>query len=595
MASETVHPETVAGLARTAATRYADRTALRFKQDGEWREQTFAEVGAAVEEIGLGLLAIGLEPGDRVAILANTRAEWSLVSLAVSAAGCVVVPVYPTNSPEECEWVVGNSGARAVVCENESQLAKIEQVRGALGELRHTIGIEPGGGELSLDELRERGRAGGDADELRRRQDAIGPDDAYTFIYTSGTTGPPKGCVLTHRNAASIGTAVQQLDFIHGGDVSYLYLPLAHVFALTVQLGSFEAGTAIVYFGGDTRQIIPELTETKPTYLPSVPRIFEKLYAMATAQASKGSAEDRERFFGAIKVGVKVRRLQAAGQDVPPELADAFAGAEEQIFAPVRALFGGRVRQAVSGAAPIAPEILEFFYACGVPVLEGWGMTETTGIGTVNTVDALKFGTVGRPIPGVEVRIAEDDGEVLLRGPNLFREYWQNPEASAETIVDGWLHTGDIGELDEDGFLKITGRKKDIIITAGGKNLTPANLENDLKQSRWVSHAVMHGDRRPFPVALVTLDEEEILPWAREQGLPEDVGALAEREEVHALIQADLDKANAKYAQVEQIKKFVILGHDLSQETGELTPTLKVKRNVVNDKYAEVFEGLYAR
>ena len=249
----------------------------------------------------------------------------------------------------------------------------------------------------------------------------------------------------------------------------------------------------------------------------------------------------------------------------------------------------------MSGAAPIAPEILEFFYACGVPVLEGWGMTETTGIGTVNTVDALKFGTVGRPIPGVDVRIADEDGEVLLRGPNLFKGYWQNPEASAEAIVDGWLHTGDIGEIDEDGFLKITGRKKDIIITAGGKNLTPANLENDLKQSRWVSHAVMHGDRRPFPVALVTLDEEEIVPWAREQGLPEDVAALAGREEVQALIQVDLDRANAKYAQVEQIKKFVILGHDLSQETGELTPTLKVKRNVVNDKYAEVFEGLYAR
>jgi long-chain acyl-CoA synthetase len=595
MASETVHPETVAGLARTAATRYPERTALRFKQDGEWREQTFADVGAAVEEIALGLVALGLQAGDRVAILANTRAEWSLVSLGASAAGCVVVPVYPTNSPEECEWVVGNSGARAIVCENESQLAKIERVRGALGELRHTIGIEPGGGELSLDDLRERGRSAGDAEELRRRQDAVEPDDAFTFIYTSGTTGPPKGCVLTHRNAASVGAAVQHLDFIHGGDVSYLYLPLAHVFALTVQLGSFEAGTAIVYFGGDTRQIIPELTETNPTYLPSVPRIFEKLYAMATAQASKGSAEDRERFFGAIKVGVKVRRLQESGQDVPPELADAFAGAEERIFAPVRGLFGGHVRQAVSGAAPIAPEILEFFYACGVPVLEGWGMTETTGIGTVNTVDAMKFGTVGRPIPGVEVRIADEDGEILLRGPNLFRGYWQNPEATAETIVDGWLHTGDIGELDEDGFLRITGRKKDIIITAGGKNLTPANLENDLKQSRWVSHAVMHGDRRPFPVALVTLDEEEIIPWAREQGLPEDVGALAERDEVHALIQADLDRANAKYAQVEQIKKFVILGHDLSQETGELTPTLKVKRNVVNDKYAEVFEGLYAR
>jgi long-chain acyl-CoA synthetase len=595
MASETVHPQTVAGLARMAVNRYGERTALRFNQDGEWREQTFAEVATVVDEIALGLVALGLGAGDRVAILANTRAEWSHASLAVSAAGGVVVPVYPTNSPEECEWVIGNSGALTVVCENEGQLAKIEQVRGALPDLRHTIGIDAGGGELTLDELRERGRASGDADELRRRQDAVAPDDAYTFIYTSGTTGPPKGVVLTHRNAASIGAAVQDLDFIHEGDLSYLYLPLAHVFALTVQLGSFEAGTAIIFFGGDTRQIIGELTETSPTYLPSVPRIFEKLYAMATAQADAGSPSDREQFFGAIQVGVKVRRLQEAGHDVPPELADAFAAAEERIFAPVRKLFGGRVRQAVSGAAPIASEILEFFYACGVPVLEGWGMTETTGIGTVNTVDALKFGTVGRPIPGVEVRIAEEDGEILVRGPNVFREYWQNPEATAEALVDGWLHTGDLGTIDDEGFLHITGRKKDIIITAGGKNLTPANLENDLKQSRWVSQAVMHGDRRPFPVALVTLDEEEILPWARDHGLPEDVGALAEHDDVRALIQADLDRANAKYAQVEQIKKFTILDHDLSQETGELTPTLKVKRNVVNDKHADVFEALYAR
>jgi long-chain acyl-CoA synthetase len=593
--TDVVLAETVAGLARTAAERYGDKTALRFKRDGEWQELSFNEVSKTVNEIALGLIDLGVAPGDRVAILADTSPEWTLASFAVWAAGGVVVPIYPTNSPEECEWVAGNSGARAVICDSPEQLAKIEQVRGALPELQYTIGTREGAGEMTIDDLRERGRRSGDVEELRRREAAVTPDDAFIFIYTSGTTGPPKGVVLTHRNGAMIGVIVQELDFVREGDVSYLYLPLAHVFALTVQIGSFEAGTVIVYFGGDTRQIIPELTETNPTYLPSVPRIFEKLYAMATAQAEKGSPEQRQQFYEAIELGVKVRELQRQGQQLPPQLQEPFDEADKRIFAPVRGLFGGRIRQAVSGAAPIAPEILRFFYACGVPVLEGWGMTETTAVGTVNTLDHIKFGTVGRPVPHCEVRIAEEDGEILLRGPNIFREYWKNPEATAETLVDGWLHTGDVGELDDEGYLKITGRKKDIIITAGGKNLAPANLENDLKQSRWISQAVMHGDRRPFPVALVTLDEEEIMPWARERGLPEDLGALATNEDVRALIQADLDRANAKYAQVEQIKKFTILDRDLSQETGELTPTLKVKRNVINDKFAELFEGMYSR
>ena len=271
----------------------------------------------------------------------------------------------------------------------------------------------------------------------------------------------------------------------------------------------------------------------------------------------------------------------------------AFAQADEQMFGRVRTLFGGEIKQAVTGAAPIAAEILEFFYACGVPVLEGWGMTETTAVGTVSTLDHLKFGTVGRPMPGVEMKIADSDQEILLRGPNIFREYWRNPEATAETLVDGWLHTGDVGEVDAEGYLKITGRKKDIIITAGGKNLTPANIENDLKQSRFISHAVMHGDRRPYPVALITLDPEEILPWAQENGLPQDMAQLAASDEVRAIVQAELDRANANYAQVEQIKKFTILDRDLSLDEGELTPTLKVKRNVVNDRYTELFDSLY--
>jgi long-chain acyl-CoA synthetase len=584
--------KTVASLPGSAAERFAANTAARYRENGEWRELSYADAGKAIEELALGLAELGIEPGDRVCILANTRLEWTLASYAISAAGAVIVPVYPTNSPKECAWVAGNSGAKAIIVEDEGQRQKIDQVRDELPELEHVIGIEQGAGEMTLDELRERG-ASGESSELAKRQDNVAPDDAWIIIYTSGTTGPPKGVVLTHRNAMQVCHIVEVLEFVKPDETTYLYLPLAHIFALLTQLASYDQGTTIVYFSGDTKQILAEVIETKPTYLPSVPRIFEKLYAAATKMQENASPEDKERFRQAIKLGVEVRRRRQRGESVPEEMQAQFDQADEQIFSKVRQLFGGDVRQAVSGAAPIAPEILEFFYAAGVPVMEGWGMTETTGVGTVGTLDDFNFGTVGKPLPGVEIRIAEEDGEILMRGPNVFREYWKNPEATADTLIDGWLHTGDLGELDDEGYLKITGRKKDIIITAGGKNLTPANIENDLKQCPFISQAVMYGDRKPYPVALVTLDPEEILPWAKEHGLPEDLGALAEDEQVQEMIQRELDRANSHYAQVEQIKKFEILDHDLSIDSGELTPTLKVKRNVVYDRYGDLFESMY--
>jgi long-chain acyl-CoA synthetase len=583
---------TVAALPSSAAERFGDRTAARYKRDGNWQERTYGEVGQAIDELALGLIDLGVELGDRVCILAETRLEWTLASFAISAAGATMVPIYPTNSPRECEWVAGNSGAKAVIVENEGQLGKIAEVRGQLPDLEHVIGIDGGVGDLSLDQLRERGR-GRDTSELAERQNRIDPNDACTFIYTSGTTGPPKGVVLTHRNAISVCEAVEELAFVAEEETTYLYLPLAHVFALVTQLASYDQGTTLVYFGGDTKQILAEIAETQPTYLPSVPRIFEKLYAAASQTQDQASPEDQERLKQAIMLGVEVRRRMNRGEEVPDELRKPFEQADEQIFSRVRALFGGHVRQAVSGAAPIAPEILEFFYAAGVPVLEGWGMTETTAIGTVATLDHFKFGTVGRAVPGVEIRIAED-GEILMRGPNIFREYWKNPEATAETLIDGWLYTGDLGELDDEGYLKITGRKKDIIITAGGKNLTPANIENDLKQNRFISQAVMYGDRKPYPVALITLDPEEVLPWAKERGLPEEIKALADTDEIKQMIQAELDRANSHYAQVEQIKKFAVLDHDLSIDRGELTPTLKVKRNVIYERYGDLFESMYS-
>ena len=593
MAEARLIAETVAALPGSATERFAENTLARFKVDGEWQEMSYEEAGKAIRELALGLVDLGIETGDRVCILANTRVEWVLAMYAVSAAGAVVVPIYPTNSPKECQWVLGNSGAKAVICEDEEQRKKVEQVRGELDDLEHVIGLSQEAGELSLDELRERA-SGHDESELAERQDKIDPADPFIIIYTSGTTGPPKGVVLTHANAMSVCKVCEELEFVKPEEVAYLYLPLAHVFGLTVPLATFDQGTTIVFFGGDTKKILEEVMETKPTYLPSVPRIFEKLYTAAMKMLEQMPEDEQAQARQAIKLGVEVRNARERGEDVPKEKEEAFQQADEKLFKRVRDLFGGRIRQAITGAAPIAPEILEFFYAAGVPVLEGWGMTETTAIGTVNLLDQIKFGTVGRAVPGDEIKIAEEDSEILIKGPNIFKEYWCNEEATAETLVDGWLHTGDVGELDDDGFLKITGRKKDIIITAGGKNLTPSNLENDLKQATFISQAVMYGDRKPYPVVLVTLDPEEIVPWAKEQGLPEDLGELAEHEEVQKMVEKELERANSNYAQVEQAKKVKILDHDLSIDSGELTPTLKVKRNVVYERYEELFESMYS-
>jgi long-chain acyl-CoA synthetase len=579
---------TIADLLPLAAEKHADRPAVRIKRDGAWHQVSFAEVGEIVREIGLGLIAAGIEHGERVCILANTRPEWTYCDFAISTAGGVVVPIYPTNSPEECEWVAGNSEAAAIVCEDAGQVAKIVEVRERLVNLRTIIAIDPSGDvadAIALDDLRARGRER-DPAELRSRTEAVGPDDPFTIIYTSGTTGPPKGCVLSHGNYRDVLNMSERIGVVQGGELTYLYLPLAHAFALLIQLLSFDMGSEIAYFSGDSKQIIPELAEVKPTYFPSVPRIFEKLYTLVTANA------DPEQLRQAVQLGMKVRTMEAEGKEVGPELRDAYTLADEQLFSKVRAAFGGRLRQAVTGAAPIAQEILEFFFACGVPVLEGYGMTETSTVATYSTIENHRFGTVGRALPGVEAKIA-DDGELLLRGPNIFQGYYKMQDASFGAIEDGWLHTGDVASIDEDGYISITGRKKDIIITAGGKNLTPANIENDLKQSRWISQAVMHGDRRPFPVILVTLDPEEIVQFARKNGLSEDIPSLSRDSKVHELIQGVIDQANSKYAQVEQVKKFAILDHDLSQEGGELTPTLKVKRNVVNEKYRGVFDSLY--
>ena len=565
--------QTIADIVKLAAERAPDSVALKHKVGDEWRDISYADLGDAVKEIALGLADLGIEKGDRVSILSHTRPEWTFANFGILASGAASVSIYQTNSPEEVHYVADHSESTALFAEDAEQLEKIRKIRDDLPHLEHVIAFESDGSDdhISLDQLRERGRQHSD-DEYESRVADVTPDDVCLYIYTSGTTGPPKGCILTHGNYRRVLDMTLEMGVLGEDELVYLFLPLAHAFAVLIQFGAIDLGSSIAYWEKDPQKIVPNLMEVKPTYFPSVPRIFEKIYQLATS-----NAPDKEQLQQAVQLGMKVRLAQQRGEDVPAELMEKFEEADKALYQNVRNIFGGQIRQCVTGAAPIAPEILEFFYACGVPVMEGYGMTETSTIATGQTPDDFRFGSIGKPLPGVEIKIA-DDGEILLRGDNIFQGYYKNDEASKEALEGGWLHTGDLGRIDEDGFVYISGRKKDIIITAGGKNITPANLENGIKQNQHVSQCVVVGDRRPYLVALVTLDPEV---------------ATEETSEIRESIQQTVDEVNSKVGPVEQIKYFAILPQDLSQETGELTPTMKVKRNVVHEKFADVIDSLY--
>ena len=590
-ASAGVGSKTIADLLPKSVAKYGATRAVMFKDDsGHWVSRSYNEVGEVVKKLSLGLMALGIEKGDKVAILGNTRPEWTYFDFAALTAGATVVPIYQTNSPEECEYVLENSDAVAVIVEDEEQLEKIRAIRDRCPKLQHVIRMTgKGGGAVSEGELNERGAELTDAD-WQERYESVTPEDICTFIYTSGTTGPPKGCVISHGNYRAMLDMVVEKNVLGDDELTYLFLPLAHSFALLIQFGNFELGSSIAYWERDPLRIVPNLAEVKPTYFPSVPRIFEKIYTAATSAVEQAGGLKKRIFDWSVGVGKRYREAERAG-GAGALLSAQHKLADRLVLAKIRNLFGGNLRVAVTGAAPINPDILRFFDAAGVLVLEGWGMTETSTAATIATPDDFKFGTIGKPLPGVDIKIA-DDGEILVKGPNIFQGYYKNDEATSEALVDGWLHTGDIGEVDSDGYLKITGRKKDIIITAGGKNITPANLEAEIKQHPLISQCVVVGDRRPYLVCVVTLDPEEALKLASEKGL--DASTLHENDEVRASIQAHLDQINQKFARVEQVKKFEILPQDLSQEGGELTPTMKIKRNVVADKYASEIEALYS-
>jgi long-chain acyl-CoA synthetase len=572
------------------ATERHGGAAIRFPRDGTWHEWSFAEVGTAVRELARGFAALGIEPGDRVALLGETRPEWTLADAALLAAGCVVVPVYHTNSPEECHYVVEHSGARAIVVENAAQLDKIEAVRDRLPGLEHIVSMEDTGRTTTVADLRRRA-AEVPADQLEARLQNVGPDDVATIVYTSGTTGPPKGCMLTHRNV--LFTMQAYIDRVHlrAPATLFMFLPLAHALARVVQMVALDVGGTLAFWSGDSRKLVEDVAAARPTHFPSVPRVFEKIHARALARGQEGSAVKQRLFSWAVATGRKARPAARAGR-LSPALKTQYALADRLVLSRIRELFGGRLELALTGAAPIPLEVLEFLDACGITVLEGYGMTETCAAATLNTPEAPRYGTVGPALPGTTVEIAED-GEILLGGPNVFKGYHRDEEATGEVFASELVRTGDLGELDSSGALRITGRKKDLIITSSGKNITPTNIENALRESRWVSQAIVHGDNRSYLVALLTLDADEAPALAAELGVAADVREMAADPKVREVLQRDVDAANERFARIEQIKRFGVLDEDLTQAAGELTPTMKVKRNVVEKRYADKFSALY--
>jgi long-chain acyl-CoA synthetase len=582
----------VASIALDAAERFGSTIALSSPNSSP---VSYAELGLAVREIAGGLASIGIEPGDRVAVLSSTRPEWTLVDYGILAAGATVIPIYHTNSPEECAYVLQHSESRAMICENLDQLRKVEEVRGDCPDLETVVLMEGDArGTIPLAELRAMGRST-DAETVWRRIAGVRPENAATIVYTSGTTGPPKGCVTTHRNLLATTTMYEtQLELGAGsGLVMYLYLPLAHSLARIAQAVALRVGGTLAFWGGDPKKIVDEIAEVRPTHFPSVPRVYEKIHTAVLSGVAEQAGTKRATFEWALEVGRRARARERAGLRLGPIDRLSRRLADRLVLSKVRGVFGDRLELAMTGAAPIGKEILEFFDACGVTILEGYGMTETCAAATLNTPRELRFGTVGTALPGTEVAIAED-GEVLMRGPHVFAGYHRDSEATAATVDgDGWLHSGDLGTVDDDGFLRITGRKKDLIITSSGKNISPDNIESMLRETRWISQAIVYGDRRSYLVALLTLDPDEVPKLAQQLRVFADPATMATDHTVREAIWKDVDAVNARLARVEQIKRFDILERDLSQADGELTPTLKVKRARIYEVYADRIARLY--
>ena len=571
------------------ATGFPDTVQFARRGADGWRDVTCAQFHAEVVGLARGLIAAGVQPGDRVALMSKTRYEWTLVDFAIWAAGCVTVPIYETSSAEQVEWILSDSGAVAVVVETDRHAATVAEVRDRVPGLREVWHIESG----DLDRLGQSGAQVPDERVEERRRHARA-DDLATIIYTSGTTGRPKGCMLSHRNlysnAANSVAAIPEL--FSPGATTLLFLPLAHSFARLIQNATVVARCRTGH-APNVKNLVADLAEFQPTFVLAVPRVFEKVYNSARQRAH---ADGRGAIFDRAE-GVAVAYSEALDKPggVGLLLRLEHALFDRLVYGRLRGALGGRCRWAISGGAPLGKRLAHFYRGIGLTILEGYGLTETAPAVTGNVPSALRVGTVGRPQPGVTVRIT-DDGEILVKGDLVFQGYWNNQEATAEVLdADGWFHTGDLGELDDDGYLRITGRKKEIIVTAGGKNVSPAVLEDRLRGHPLVSQTVVVGDGKPFIAALVTIDEEAWPKWLSTNGKPADatVADLRADEDLRNEIQQAVDDANLAVSHAEAIKVFRILPTDWSEETGEITPSLKVKRNVVLKRYADEIAAIY--
>jgi long-chain acyl-CoA synthetase len=570
-----------------AFSRRSDGGADRDAEQG-WRDVTAAEFLAEVRGVAKGLVAAGVQAGDRVGLISKTRYEWALVDYAIWFAGAVTVPIYETSSADQIEWILGDSGAVAVVAEGPAHTARIAERRPALSELHHVWSLT----DNAVEVLRRLGEDIGD-DELESRRTKATPLDLATVIYTSGTTGRPKGCELTHGAFMfELGVAVPELhDLFEAEDAStLLFLPLAHVFARIIQIGAVKARVRLGH-SADVKRLLPDLADFQPTFLLAVPRVFEKVFNTASQRATsegRGGIFDR-----AAETAIAYSRAVDRGK-VPVALRARHAVFSRLVYAKVRSALGGKCRYAVSGGAPLGDRLGHFYRGIGLTVLEGYGLTETTAAVTVNRPDAVKIGTVGQPLPGTEVRVAED-GELLFRGGQVFAGYWRNEEATTAVLErDGWFHTGDVGEIDEEGFVRITGRMKEILVTAGGKNVAPSVLEDRVRAHALVSQCLVVGDGRPFIAALVTIDAEAFPGWAAAHGKSGDIAAYVDDPDLRDEIQRAVDDANAAVSRAESIRKFVILPDDWTEEAGQLTPSLKLKRNVVVREHKDEIATLFA-
>ncbi len=565
-----------------------DEVVFTRRVDGRWAPVTAKEFATEVNALAAGLLARGVQVGDRVGLLSKTRYEWTLCDYAIWTAGAVTVPVYETSSAEQVQWNLGDSECVAVFLETATHRAVYDEVADRLPDVKLVVEIDAGG----LAELVAGGRDVPAADLVQRRQ-ALSAKSLATIIYTSGTTGRPKGCELTHGNLLSTGrsasVALPEL-FRHAGS-TLLFLPLAHVFARLIQVACVETGVRMGHTG-DTKNLVADLGSLQPTFILSVPRVFEKVYNSAK---QKAHAEGKGRIFDlAERTAIAYSQALQSGR-VPPHLRLAHAVFDRLVYVRLRAALGGRATHAVSGGAPLGARLGHFFRGVGLTICEGYGLTESTSSGTVNTPSQLKIGSVGRPLPGVRIRIAED-GEILMSGDIVYIGYWRNLKATAESLSDGWLRTGDLGELDDEGFLTITGRKKELIVTAGGKNVAPSVLEDRLRAHALVSQCMVVGDKKPFIACLVTVDPDALALWLKAHGRPVDtpVADLVHDPALRADLQAGIDDANRVVSKAESIRAFHVLPVDWTEEGGQITPSLKLKRRVVMAEFAAEVDLLYS-